>query len=90
MSNGGHICCEYCTYNRSPYGQCDIFGVETNPFVLCRSFRKTGQSHSQARKKWPMLNDLRPGLVYQIDNSIYCIHKPKPIYYLKPVADDEG
>jgi len=82
MSNGGHISCEYCTYNRNPHGQCDIFGVETSPFVLCRAFRKPKQSHADARKEWPMLENLRPGLVCEIDNSTFSICDPKPIYHV--------
>lgn len=58
MPNGGHISCEYCTYNRSRPGECDIFGVETSPFVLCRAFRTPKQSHQEARERWPMLEDL--------------------------------
>ncbi|NJC88141.1 MAG: hypothetical protein FIB02_06345 [Desulfuromonas sp.] len=78
MPNGGHISCEYCTYNRSTPGRCDLFGVETGPFVLCRAFRKPKQSHTAARSEWPMLNRLEPGVVYLIDNSTHGIHEPKP------------
>lgn len=85
MANGGHICCEYCTYNRTPYGRCDIFGVETSPHVLCRSFRKPKQSHSEARKQWPLLETLLPGVVYEIDNSIYSTHAPKPIHHVSAI-----
>ena len=85
MSNGGHISCEYCTYNRNPYGRCDIFDVETSPFVLYRAFRKPKQSHAEARKEWPMLEKLKPGTVYEIDNSTYNIHDPKPIYHVSSI-----
>ena len=82
MANGGHICCESCTYNRTPHGLCDIFGIETNAFILCRSFRKVGQSHAQARRQWPLLDRLKPGIVYQVDNSTYSIHEPRAIYHV--------
>ena len=64
MANGGHICCERCTYNRLTPGTCDIFGIETNQFVLCRVFRRSKQSHAEARMMWPMINDLKSGAVY--------------------------
>ena len=83
MSNGGHISCEECTYNRKTPGRCDLFGIETNPFVLCRAFRKPKQTHSEARKQWPMLNTLEPGVVYEVDNSTYRISDPKPIWRVR-------
>lgn len=87
MSNGGHISCEYCTYNRNAPGRCDLFDVVTGPFVLCRAFRKPKQSHSAARKEWPMLNGLAPGLVYAVDNSTYGIHDPKPIWRVTKIGE---
>ena len=85
MANGGHISCEYCTYNRNPVGRCDIFGVDTSSFVLCRTFRKPKQSHAEARKEWPMLEKLKPGLVYEIDNSTYSTHDPRPAYHVSAI-----
>ncbi len=84
MPNGGHICCEYCTYNRAKLGFCDIFGIETNPFILCRSFRMPKQSHTEARKKWPILKELKPGIVYSINNNALYAGNPKPIYKVVP------
>jgi len=80
MPNGGHICCEYCTYGRSETGKCDIFGVETDPFTLCRAFRRPKQSHQDARQEWPILEELQPGVVYQIDNAHGSSGNPRPIY----------
>ncbi len=80
MANGGHICCVYCTYNRLTPGTCDIFGIETSPFILCRAFRYPKQSHVEARTKWPMLNDLKPGVVYEINNSAVLVGNPAPVY----------
>ena len=80
MANGGHICCERCTYNRLTPGTCDIFGIETNQFVLCRAFRMPKQSHAEARKKWPMLNDAKPGVVYRIENLAGLAASPEPVY----------
>jgi hypothetical protein len=89
MPNGGHVCCEYCAYNRSQPGKCDIFGIDTNVFTLCRTFRMARQSHQEARKQWPMLEKLEPGLVYQIDNNAHSAGNPRPVYKvirIKPTA----
>ena len=32
MANGGHICCERCTYNPLTLGMCDVLGIATNQF----------------------------------------------------------
>lgn len=85
MPNGGHICCEYCTYNRATPGTCDVFGVETSPFVLCRAFRKPKQSHTDARKEYPILLQLKPGIVYEIDNAAPTKPAPRPAYRVVPV-----
>lgn len=69
MPNGGHISCSYCTYDRLTPGTCDIFGIETSPFILCRAFRKPKQSHTEARNEYPMLKKLSPGVIYGIDND---------------------
>lgn len=84
MPSGGHISCEYCTYNRSPYGRCDIFGVETSPFVLCRQFRPPGESHRSAHKAWSILSKLESGKVYAITQAgglknPIVTHEVKPI-----------
>ena len=79
MANGGHISCAYCTYNRAIPGTCDILGVGTSPFILCRAFRKPKQSHTEARKVYPMLNELSPGVVYEIDNSAVLAGNPRPV-----------
>jgi hypothetical protein len=82
MANGGHICCERCTYNRLTPGTCDIFGIETNQFVLCRAFRYPGQSHTESRNKFPMLKDLKPGVVYRIENLAGLGADPQQTYRL--------
>ena len=84
MPNGGHISCEYCTYNRAYRGRCDIFGVETSPFVLCRSFRPPGESHRSAHKAWKILDTLEPGKVYAIDNDNAVSGNPEVIYEVEP------
>ena len=38
------------------------------------------QSHAEARKKWPMLNDLKPGVVYRIENLAGLAANPEPVY----------
>lgn len=83
MPNGGHICCEYCTYNTE--GRCDVFGIETSPLILCRMFRMGKQSHEKARQQWPLLAELEPGVVYAIDNSTLSAGNPYPVYRIKPV-----
>ncbi len=70
MPNGGTICCHDCTYNLGLYNskiydKCDIFGIDTNPSLICRSFRLPKQSHTQAREKWPILDTLAPGMIYK-------------------------
>lgn len=71
MANGGHISCEYCTYSRSSSARCDVYGVDTNPFMICRMFRVPKQSHTEAREKWSFLEKLKPGIVYGFDNGTY-------------------
>jgi hypothetical protein len=89
MPNGGHICCEYCTYNRQEPGLCDVFGVNTSPRLLCRSFRKPGQSHTESRKEWPIVENLRPGVVYEIDNEIISAGSLRPAYKIVSIAGVE-
>lgn len=79
MPNGGHISCKYCTYSRLTPNTCDIFGIETSPFILCRAFRKPKQSHTEARNEYPMLKELSPGVVYRIDNDVIIGGSPQPI-----------
>ena len=80
MPNGGQICCEYCTYNRLTPGRCDVFGVETSPFLRCRMFRMPGQSHVAARREHPELLDLKAGEVYEIDNTTCAPPRPRRAY----------
>lgn len=87
MANGGHICCVECTYNRATPGTCDVFGVETHGGVLCRTFRLPKQSHTDARRKWPLLGELEPGTVYAIDNSTLSAGIPEPSYRVTPVRE---
>lgn len=85
MPNGGSICCVECTYGRSPDGRCDVHGVKTSPFLLCRTFRMPGQSHSEARQHWPLVSRLEPGIVYEIENSYAAEGRPpQPRYRLSP------
>jgi len=88
MANGGHISCVDCTYNRFTPGNCDVFGIETKGFGLCRAFRYPGQSHVEARKKFPLLNDLKPGIVYGIDNSVVLAGNPQPAYIVVPFGKE--
>ena len=86
MPNGGHISCVYCTCSRSQKRVCDVFGIETSPYILCRSFRMPKQSHRAAREKWPMIRDLKPGVVYHIDNNTFEAGNPWPAYKISPLA----
>ena len=87
MPNGGHICCDNCTYNRLRPGICDICGIETSPFLLCRAYRQPKQSHEQARAQWNILNKLEPGIVYEIDNSYPSTGgNPHPIYRMNKIG----
>jgi uncharacterized protein (DUF1810 family) len=75
MPNGGHICCMRCVYNPGVHqgdsfdSQCDIFGVKCSPHIICRSFREPKQSHWSARQEWALLKDLKPGIVYSVNNG---------------------
>jgi hypothetical protein len=85
MANGGHISCAGCTYSRLKPGKCDIWGIEISGFLLCRAFRFPGQPHTAARKEFKMLNKLKPGFVYAIDNSVVAIGNPEPVYGIKTI-----
>ena len=89
MPDGGHISCEYCAFNRLTPGRCDIFGVQTSPYVLCRSFRAPGQSHTKARERWDIIKTLEPGIVYAIDNSGISAGNPRPLYTVVKVYGDD-
>lgn len=80
MPNGGMICCDYCAHSRFLGDKCDIHGITTSPHMICRAFRMAEQSHAEARKQWPVLDDLEPGIVYVIENSTYAEFDPKPLY----------
>ena len=83
MPNGGAICCMECTYGRSADRRCDIHGVPVSPFLLCRSFRMAGQSHTEARSRWKLLEQLEPGVVYEIENAYPSDgREPEPRYRL--------
>lgn len=83
MANGGYISCEICTYSRFSPDMCDIFGIQTGSGILCRAFRRPKQSHIEARRAYPILNDLLPGTVYGIDNSSVLAGNPRPIAKIK-------
>lgn len=90
MANGGHICCLYCVYDRANHKgsndcTCDIFGVATASGVLCRSFRMPKQSHFNARKEWPILKTLEPGVVYHIHNDAYQAGDPQPAFRMMEI-----
>ncbi len=94
MPNGGHICCAGgCTYNSETHGiqaqaRCDVFGIETDMnggCMLCRMYREPRQSHRDARSRWPILDDLEPGVVYAIDNTTISAGNPRPVYRVLPV-----
>ena len=58
--------CNSCTYGRRPDVSCDIFGTPVTKELVCRAYRSPAQSHSEARSKYSILEQLRPGLVYSI------------------------
>ena len=59
-----HPACNSCTYGRRPDGSCDIYGTPVTDELVCRAYRSAAQSHSEARSDHPLLEQLRPGLVY--------------------------
>ena len=58
--------CSTCTYGRRSDGLCDIHGTAVTNNLVCRTYRNAGQSHLDARGKYPLLDQLRPGRVYSI------------------------
>jgi hypothetical protein len=78
--NGGFICCDYCAYSRFFGDRCDIHGIKTSPHIICRSFRMPEQSHSEARERCPVLENLEPGVVFSVENAVYADFDPKPLY----------
>jgi hypothetical protein len=87
MPNGGHISCSYCIHDQR--GQCGVYGVETTPDILCRMFRtEPAQPYEDAAGRWPVLDDLKPGIVYSIDNDAFSAGNPKPLYVLRRVKRD--
>lgn len=96
MPNGGQICCHYCTYNTGIrtakyFDICDIWGIECTPYIICRAFRMQKQSHSDARKQWPLLNKLKPGIVYSINNNSMDKHTGEidELYRLQSIDDKQ-
>ena len=89
MANGGYISCEQCTYSRSRSRKCDVYGIDTSPFMICRMFRLPKQSHTDARSELPFLNELKSGVVYGFDNGTYSTGhgQRKPLF--KVVSFDE-
>ena len=58
--------CITCTFGRCSDGLCDIHGTAVTRNLVCRAYRNAGQSHLDARAKYPLLEQLRPGRVYSI------------------------
>ena len=96
MANGRQPCCASgCTYSSETHGvpkqaMCDVFGIETDMHggcLICRMFRRPRQSHQAARKEYPQLLELDPGVVYFICNTTmdddWC---PQPVYRMTPVS----
>jgi hypothetical protein len=38
------------------------------------------QSHSEARERCPVLENLEPGVVFSVENAVYADFDPKPLY----------
>jgi ADP-ribosyl-[dinitrogen reductase] hydrolase len=58
--------CSTCTYGRRSDGLCDIHGTAVTNNLVCRTYRNAGQGHRDARNRYPLLDQLRPGRVYSI------------------------
>ena len=58
--------CSSCTYGRRSDGLCDIHGTAVTSILVCRAYRKAGQSHLDVRAKYPLLEQLLPGRIYSI------------------------
>jgi len=71
MPNGGHIRCSDCTYSRKFQTKCEIWGAPISVYLICRAFCLSKQSHTKSRNDFPFLDELEPGIVYEIDNNIF-------------------
>ena len=89
MPNGGSIACVHCAHS-SLEGRCEIFGTEVTPFLLCRMFRMERQSLEEARRRWPLLERLDPGVVYAIDNAYPATPGAVPIPAYRVTSVREG
>jgi len=89
MPNGGAYQLRILHIQPSYAGAMLYLGIEMSPFILCRAFRRPKQSHTEARKKWPMLNDLKPGVVYKIDNSAVLAGNPEPVYKVQILEKED-
>jgi len=87
MPNGGSIACVHCA-SATREGQCEIFGTEAGPFLVCRMFSLESQSNEEARRHRPLLDRLAPGIVYAIDNAYPATSSagPLPAFKVVPVV----
>ena len=94
MPNKGKISCQYCTYSRehrgnTTFGICDIWGISCSPFLLCRSYREPQQSHREAKAYWIMLERLKPGIVYSInEDKETATDRIKPMYKIAKIEEE--
>ena len=86
--------CTTCTYGRRSDHVCDITGAPLKDSHVCRAYRKPGQSHSEARSRYPLLANLRPGVVYSIrtsktgsDHTISASFKLEPVIRQEPASE---
>ena len=61
--------CSSCAYGRRSDGLCDIHGTTVTKSLVCRAYRNAGQSHLDARGKYPLLEQLLPGRIYSIKQA---------------------
>ncbi len=73
-----HISCESCMYNQ---GKCDIYGIQTDPLVVCRMYlTDPEQSHEEALRRWPILATLELGIIYRYAGDPSAPGEPKPLH----------
>lgn len=86
MPNGGLICCLECVNNSN--GSCSIHGVKCNAYTVCCAFQTSNLSHKDSREKYKSLQKMKPGVVYQIQNTADEGHgQTKEIFVLVKKSD---
>jgi hypothetical protein len=73
-----NVSCASCMYNQ---GKCDIYGIQTDPRVVCRMYLTDPElSHEEALERWPVLKTLELGIIYTYGDDPAALREPEPLY----------